>query len=192
MQVRILRLDVLPFLGALAALGAVALLCDGLLHLLQLGWIGRYLGIPGTLLILVSLGYSLRKRGLIHHGNPSTLLRLHERLAWVGSLLVLVHAGIHFNALLAWLAIGAMLINVISGLTGKYLLKRARQRLAGAREQLRVDGVASDSADAQLHSDSLTLDLVKQWRIVHFPIAFAFGVLALAHILSIFVFWSWR
>ncbi len=192
MQVRILRLDVLPFLGALAALGAVALMCDGLLHLLQLGWIGRYLGIPGTLLILVSLGYSLRKRGLIHHGNPSTLLRLHERLAWVGSLLVLVHAGIHFNALLAWLAIGAMLINVISGLTGKYLLKRARQRLAGAREQLRVDGVASDSADAQLHSDSLTLDLVKQWRIVHFPIAFAFGVLALAHILSIFVFWSWR
>ena len=192
MQVRILRLDVLPFLGALAALGAVALMCDGLLHLLQLGWIGRYLGIPGTLLILVSLGYSLRKRGLIHHGNPSTLLRLHERLAWLGSLLVLVHAGIHFNALLGWLAIGAMLINVISGLTGKYLLKRARQRLAGAREQLRVDGVASDSADAQLHSDSLTLDLVKQWRIVHFPIAFAFGVLVLAHILSIFVFWSWR
>jgi hypothetical protein len=190
MQARILRLDILPFLGALAALGAVALLCDGLLHLLQLGWIGRYLGIPGTLLILVSLGYSLRKRGLIHHGNPSTLLR--ERLAWVGSLLVLVHAGIHFNALLAWLAIGAMLINVISGLTGKYLLKRARQRLAEAREQLRADGIASDSADEQLHGESLTLDLVKQWRIAHFPIAFAFGALALAHMLSIFVFWSWR
>ena len=125
-------------------------------------------------------------------GNPPTLLRLHERLAWVGSLLVLVHAGIHFNALLGWLAIGAMLVNVTSGLTGKYLLKRARQRLAQAREQLRADGVATDSADEQLHGDSLTLDLVKQWRIVHLPIAFAFGVLALAHILSIFVFWSWR
>ena len=126
MQVRILRLDVLPFFGALAALGAVALLCDGLLHVFELGWIGRYLGIVGTLLILVSLAYSLRKRGLIQRGNPPTLLRLHERLAWVGSLLVLVHAGIHFNALLGWLAIGAMLVNVTSGLTGKYLLKRAR------------------------------------------------------------------
>lgn len=192
MQVRILRLDVLPFFGALAALGAVALLCDGLLHVFELGWIGRYLGIPGTLLILASLGYSARKRGLIHCGNPPTLLRLHERLAWVGSLLVLVHAGIHFNALLGWLAIGAMLVNVTSGLTGKYLLKRARQRLAEAREQLRADGIASDSADEQLHGESLTLDLVKQWRIVHFPIAFAFGVLALAHVLSIFVFWGWR
>jgi len=192
MQVRILRLDVLPFLGALAALGAVALLCDGLLHVLNLGWIGRYLGIPGTVLILASLGYSLRKHGLIEHGNPATLLRLHERMAWVGSLLVLVHAGIHFNAVLGWLATGAMLVNVTSGLTGKYLLKRARQRLASAREQFRVDGVATDSAEERLHRDSLTLDLIKQWRIVHVPIAVAFGVLALAHIFSIFVFWGWH
>ena len=192
MQVRILRLDVLPFFGALAALGAVALLCDGLLHVFELGWIGRYLGIPGTLLILASLGYSARKRGLIHCGNPPTLLRLHERLAWVGSLLVLVHAGIHFNALLGWLAIGAMLVNVTSGLTGKYLLKRARQRLADERQQCVADGVAIDSAAERLHRDSLTLDLIKQWRTVHVPIALAFGVLALAHVLSIFVVWGWR
>ena len=36
-------------------------------------------------------------------------------LAWLGSLLVLVHAGVHFNAILGWLAVGAMLINVGSG-----------------------------------------------------------------------------
>jgi hypothetical protein len=33
-------------------------------------------------------------------------MRLHERMAWPGSLLILVHAGIHFNAVLAWLAVG--------------------------------------------------------------------------------------
>ena len=33
---------------------------------------------------------------------------------------------------------------------------------------------------------------MKQWRVVHFPITLAFGVLGLAHILSIFLFWQWQ
>jgi hypothetical protein len=47
-------------------------------------WIGRYLGIPGTALILLSLRYSLRKRKLITTGNPVRLLRAHEWMAWCG------------------------------------------------------------------------------------------------------------
>jgi hypothetical protein len=93
-----------------------------LLHVVNAVWIGRYLGIPGTLLILGSFGYSLRKRQMIKAGKPAQLLRLHERMAWAGSLLLLVHAGIHFNAILGWLAVFAMLLNVGSGLTGKFLL----------------------------------------------------------------------
>ena len=58
-------------------------------------------------------------------------------MAWLGSLLVLVHAGIHFNAILGWLAVGAMLINVASGLTGKFLLERSRRRLEEARQRMR-------------------------------------------------------
>jgi hypothetical protein len=48
------------------------------------------------------LPYSLRKRKLIRSGQPVMLL---------------VHAGIHFNSILAWLATVAMIINVVSGLT---------------------------------------------------------------------------
>ena len=103
----ILTREVLPFLASLLTLGAVALLFDALLHLLNAVWVGRYLGIPGVLLIVGSFGYSLRKRRLIQAGKPADLLRLHERMAWAGSLLVLVHAGIHFNAILGWLAIWA-------------------------------------------------------------------------------------
>ena len=58
-------------------------------------------------------------------------------LAWLGSLLVLVHAGVHFNAILGWLAVWAMLINVGSGLTGKFLLDRSRRRLEEARQRMR-------------------------------------------------------
>jgi hypothetical protein len=155
-------------------------------------WIGRYLGIPGTLLIIGSFGYSLRKRKLITAGRPVTLLRLHERMAWAGSLLVLVHAGIHFNAILAWLAVGAMLVNVGSGLTGKFLLQRSRKRLEESRQRLRERGLSAEELEDRLYWDSLTFDAVKQWRVVHYPITLAFAVLAIAHIGSVFLFWSWR
>jgi hypothetical protein len=183
--------EVLPFLLAFAALVASALAIDVVLHVLDAVWIGRYLGIPGVLLILFSFRYSLRKRGLIKSGSPVPLLRLHERMAWGGSMLVLVHAGVHFNAILAWLAIGAMLINVASGLTGKFLLQRARTRLDETKQAMRDQGLTAEAIDVRLYWDSLTVDIVKQWRVVHIPITLAFAVLATAHIVAILVFWGW-
>ena len=192
MKARLMTREVLPFFASLGALAIGALLIDGVLHLLKLVWIGRYIGILGTLLILMSFRYSLRKRKLIQSGNPAKLLRLHERIAWLGSLLVLVHAGIHFNAILGWLAILAMLVNVASGLTGKYLLERSRRRIAEVRAGLERQGIPPEEFDEKTYWDSLTFDAVKQWRIVHFPISLAFAVLALTHILSVFLFWGWK
>ena len=150
------------------------------------------MGIPGALLILSSLGYSLRKRKLIRSGQPATLLRVHEYMAWAASLLLLVHAGIHFNAILGWLAVAAMLINVASGLTGKYLLVRSRRRLEAARQAMREQGLSPEQLAERTYWDSLTFDAVKQWRSVHFPITLAFAVLALAHIVAVFLFWGWK
>ncbi len=188
----LLSREVLPFYVSLMALALVSLSLDALLHVFDLVWIGRYLGIPGTLLIIFSFAYSLRKRQLIKSGTTVRWLRLHERMAWAGSLLILVHAGIHFNAILGWLAVWAMLINVGSGLTGKYLLERSRKRLEAERQMLRDEGFTPEQLDERLHIDSLTFDVVKQWRSVHFPITLAFAVLALAHIISVFIFWGWK
>jgi hypothetical protein len=184
--------EVLPFYAALLSLVGAALLLDTLLHVADAVWVGRYLGIPGTILILASARYSLRKRKIIKSGKPPKLLKEHERLAWVGSLLVLVHAGIHFNAWLGWLAVAAMIVNVASGLTGKYLLGRVQKRLAGTRLALADTGISADDIAEKTHFDSLTLNVIKQWRVIHVPITLAFGGLALAHIIAIFLFWSWH
>ena len=189
---KLLTREVLPFFGSFAALALIALAFDGLLHLFDLLWVGRWLGIPGTLLIIGSTVYSLRKRKLIQSGHPAKLLRWHEWLAWLGSLLVLVHAGVHFNAILGWLAVWAMLINVGSGLTGKFLLDRARKRMEEARQRMRDRGLSEGDLEDRLYWDSMTFDAVKQWRVVHFPITLAFSVLATAHILAIFLFWGWK
>jgi hypothetical protein len=192
MRISLVTREVVPFFLWLALLVVATLAIDALLHWLNAVWIGRYLGIPGVLLIIGSFGYSLRKRKLITTGKPATLLRLHERMAWVGSLLILVHAGIHFNAILAWLAVGAMLVNIASGLTGKFLLQRARIRLEETKRQMRAEGLSDAEIEDRLYWDSLTFDAVKQWRVVHYPISLVFAVLALGHIVSIFIFWRWR
>lgn len=192
MRAKLITRQILPSLIAFSALVAGALLIDAALHLLDAVWIGRYLGIPGTLLILFSFAYSLRKRKLISTGNPALLLRWHERMAWLGSLLILVHAGIHFNAILGWLAVAAMLLNIGSGLTGKFLLDRSRKKMEEAKQRMRQQGLPTEELKEQMYWDSLTFDVVKQWRAVHFPITLAFAVLALAHIIAIALFWGWK
>jgi hypothetical protein len=191
MSFDIVRRDVVPFFAAFAALVAAALLADAVLHLADAVWVGRYLGILGTLLISGSFGYSLVKRGLVA-GAPVRLLRVHEWMAWAGSWLILVHAGIHFDAILAWLAVAAMLVNIASGLTGKYLLRRARVRLEATIGRLDALGLSAAEREGRLHWDALTFDMVRQWRVVHYPITLAFALLALGHIATIFVFWGWR
>ena len=191
MKTSLWRRHVLPFILLLGLLAAATLAGDYALHRLNLVWVGRYLGIPGTLLIIASLVYSMRKRKYISSGNPKTLLKLHEFGAWLGSLMVLVHAGIHFNALLPWLATVAMAVNVVSGMVGKLLLERSRRHVQGQRDHFQLRGLSRSEVEQAVFWDAVTVDAMKQWRTVHIPIFLVFVVLALGHISSIFLFWGW-
>ena len=92
MKISLWRKHVLPFTLLLGLLVAITLAGDYALHRFNLVWVGRYLGIPGTLLIIGSLVYSMRKRKYIATGDPKSLLKLHEFTAWLGSVMVLIHA----------------------------------------------------------------------------------------------------
>ena len=185
------RNHILPFTLLVTLLGVATVIGDYMLHRLDLVWVGRYLGIPGTLLIIGSLIYSLRKRKVIAAGNVKTWLSLHELGTWLGSLMVLIHAGIHFNAILPWLATVAMGINVISGMVGKLLLNRARRHVQGQRDRFQLRGLSRQEAEQAVFWDAVTLDTMNQWRKVHIPIFIVFAVLALGHIISTFLFWGW-
>ncbi len=192
MERSLLRLEILPFLSHFVVLIAMTTLGDLILHHFDLVWVGRYLGIPGTILILSSFFYSLRKRKIIKKGNPRTLLRLHVLLTWLGALMILIHAGVHFNAILPWLALAAMLVDVISGMVGRYLLNRSRRQLLAMREKYRLRGMTKEETEQELFWDAVTFDLMVKWRAVHFPISLVFAVLALGHIISVFLFWAWK
>jgi hypothetical protein len=184
--------EVIPFFMLLGSLILATIISDALLHYLDMVWVGRYLGIPGTLLILLSFIYSLRKRHLIKVSSPKKMLSLHETLTWIGGLMVLVHAGIHVYAILPWLALFAMVLNLISGMTGKYLLQRSRTFLSEKQEAYSAQGISGEELEKKLFWDANTYDLMDKWRVIHMPISLAFAVLGLTHIISILLFWEWK
>jgi hypothetical protein len=175
--------------GALILATAIT---DALLHQFDLVWVGRWLGIPGVILILMSFFYSMRKRKKISIGKPKTLLILHEILTWTGALMILVHAGIHIYTILPWLALLAMMVNIISGMTGKYLLDRSRRFLSEKKDFYLLQGLSEEAVEKKLFWDATTFDLMKKWRTVHLPITLAFAVLGITHIVSILLFWEWK
>lgn len=191
MTISLWRQHILPFTLLVGLLAMATLAGDYLLHRLNLVWVGRYLGIPGTILIIGSLTYSLRKRKYITAGTPKSLLKLHELGTWLGSLMVLIHAGIHFNAILPWLATVAMGVNAISGMVGKLLLDRSRRHVQDQREHFQLRGLPRQDMEQAMFWDAITLDAMTKWRKIHIPIFIVFAVLALGHIISIFLFWGW-
>ena len=186
------RRHILPFTLLVTKLGVAYVIGDYLFHRLHLVWVGRYLGIPGTLLIIGSLTYSLRKRKVITSGNVKSWLKMHEIGTWLGSWMVLLHAGVHFNAILPWLATLAMGVNIISGMVGKMLLGRSREHVQSQRELYQLRGLSKAEVEQAVFWESVTFDAMGKWRKVHIPIFIVFAVLALGHIISIFLFWGWR
>jgi len=173
----------------LLVLGAV--IVDGALHFFGLPQWGRYLGYWGTLLIVISFGYSARKRNMITTGRPTIYLRVHEFLAWTGAMLVLVHGGIHFNALLPWLALAAMVVAVASGLTGKFLLRKSKIMIRDKKRDLLEQGLTPAELEDRLYWESVFVSLMQNWRAVHLPVTVTFIFLAALHIVTVLIFWRW-
>jgi len=101
---------------------------------------GGALGIAGNLLLLVPLAYSAAKRLFTLRGpRLRTFLAVHIYASLVGTILALLHTGHKFDNPVGILLTLLMLIVVLSGFTGHYLLQQCSQQLSekrAAREQL--------------------------------------------------------
>ncbi len=191
MAVRFTLTRIVPSALVFAALLGAGLALDLVLHLAGAVQVGRWLGIAGAFLILVSFAYSLRKRRLIAFGQPKRLLQAHEVLGWTGAVAVLVHGGVHFNAFLPWCALAALVAVVASGLTGKFLLGEARERMKARRAELGAAGVPPQQVEDELLGQSLLVEAMQRWRKVHMPLTMVFVGLALVHVATTLVFWRW-
>ncbi len=188
MKKSIINKYAIPFIQWYTIMILLTIAIDYFLHRFHIVLNGSYLGFAGTFVIFLSFFYSLKKRKMIKSGSPKKLLNLHEYLSWLGSLMLLVHAGIHFNAILPWLAILMLLLTVASGLVGKFLLKKSNQDLKQKKQLLIADGMDKEAADKKLFMDSIVVDLMKKWRIIHMPITLLLAIFSIIHIVTIIMF----
>jgi len=182
----------LPLAFSYLLLVAATVSLDFILHSAGLAWVGRYLGVAGTLLVAFSFGYSARKNKLIEHGPLKHFLRFHCNAGWLGTLMILVHSGIHFNALLPWMATGLMMVVTASGHVGQYLVRRIRAEVKQKKQQYGIAVDRTDALEQQQFWNVVTLGAFEKWRFIHMPLVTFLVVLTVLHVASITVFMNWR
>ncbi len=99
---------------------------------------GFYLGVVGSLMMVVLLAYPLRKHIPFMHrwGALKHWFRWHMMLGILGPTLILFHSTFHLRSLNATIALGSMLIVVASGVVGRFVYTRIHYGLYGSRATL--------------------------------------------------------
>jgi hypothetical protein len=106
---------------------------------------GGVLAVSGSLLMLVPLAYLIVKRipalkkAVTARVSMSTLLEWHIYAGVLGPILVILHTGHKFNSHLGIALTAMTLIVVLSGFTGRYLLKQVGEELR--EKHVTLDGL---------------------------------------------------
>jgi len=94
---------------------------------------GYYLGIIGTVLMLLLVVYPLRKRihSLAFLGGNKLWFRLHIAFGIVGPVFILFHANFNLGSLNSKVAFFSMSIVALSGIVGRYIYLKFHHGLSG-------------------------------------------------------------
>lgn len=149
---------------------------------------GHVVGWIGTAVTLLVFMHSLKKRHGLKLGTPKLWLRVHLVAGVVGPLLILVHSGAHFHAIVPALAMGAMAVVVISGIVGQAIHLLALRTLSQQRRQFIQEGLSHDVIEARLDELASEEELFRRWRTIHVPLTITFAVLAGVHVLGALYF----
>lgn len=101
--------------------------------------IGYWCGITGGVMLLLLLGYSLRKRfkKRIKLFKLNLWFRFHMALGVLGPMFILLHSNFNLGSLNSTVALTCMLIVAGSGLAGRYLYTRIHHGLYGQKIQMK-------------------------------------------------------
>lgn len=145
---------------------------------------GHIVGWIGFGMILLACGYPV-KRWL--HPNQvwsKPWFQVHLIMGIGGPLLIFVHSGAHFHALVPVLALVMMVLVVLSGIAGQALHHLASQTLYEQRHEIARQGVSKDMIEAQLYDLAREEKALRWWRCIHVPLTWTFLSLVLMHIVG--------
>lgn len=143
---------------------------------------GHLAGWFGLSWFLLAFYYSIKKRFGRRNGWSKLWFWVHQIAAVVGALIIFVHSGIHFHALVPSLALIVMVLVVISGLIGIFVHRKAIRLLGDTRKEMVKQGLTEDEISVQLFELAVHEKNYRLWRKFHVPLAMVFAVLIVLHI----------
>ncbi|WP_455244084.1 hypothetical protein [Petrachloros mirabilis] len=149
---------------------------------------GHVVGWVGLAVIMLVFVYSLKKRYGMKLGTPKGWLHVHILAGVLGPLLILVHSGAHFHALVPLVTMGIMAIVVISGIVGQAIHVWALRTLNQQRRRFIEEGLPPDMVDERLDELASEEELFRWWRAIHAPFTITFVVLVAWHVLGALYF----
>lgn len=144
--------------------------------------IAHLVGWTGLVFIGVTLVYPLKRWMYPNQVWSHGWFQAHIVFGIVGPLVIFVHAGVHFHALVPILALIAMVLVVMSGITGQALHYLAFRTLYERRHELAFEGMTEDAIEAHLHGLALQEETLRWWKCVHGPLTWSFVSFTLLHI----------
>ena len=141
------------------------------------GWIG--LGI-----ILLVFVYPIKKRRAPERQWPKHWFLVHMVAGVAGPVVVLIHAGAHFHALVPVLTLILLAAVTVSGIVGQSVHYLALRTLHEHERRLREQGLADTEIESRLHSEAAREGAFRVWQVFHAPLTIAFVVLLSFHILG--------
>lgn len=143
---------------------------------------GHIVGWAGMALILPIFAYPIRKRLAQDRHWPKFWFQAHMVFGVLGPLLILVHSGAHFHAIVPVLAMIAMGLVVLSGITGQVLHQLALRTLHEQRRELAHAGLPEAEIQSRLHDQANEEVVFRVWQCIHAPLTATFVILMLMHV----------
>ena len=179
---RVLSIGALVTAAIAGALGVEALLSTGAASPFghtQHGHVIGWLGLVVTLLVFV---YPVRKRFSPPRRWPRGWFRVHMVAGILGPLLIFLHSGAHYHALVPIAAMAAMVIVVLSGIVGQAVHASVVRALNDDRRRLQQQGLSDGDVEALLHGRASQEEAFRLWQVIHAPMTLMFLALTAMHV----------
>lgn len=131
---------------------------------------GGVFGVSGATIMLVPLAYLFVKRikplkkGITKHVKMRTLLAWHIYAGVLGPLLVLIHTGHKFESPIGIALTAMVLIVVLSGFTGRYLMSKINREIKGKRALLKQANTAYERSIGELADNPEEISVARALR----------------------------
>lgn len=150
--------------------------------------VAHLVGWTGLVFIGLTFVYPVKRWMYPNQVWSQRWFQVHIVFGIVGPLVIFVHAGVHFHAWVPILALIAMVLVVMSGVTGQALHYLAFRTLYERRHEPAFEGMTEEAIDAHLHDLALQEETLRRWKCLHGPLTWSFVSLTLLHIGGVLYF----